>query len=71
MHGYANPARFLKLARPATAWCLWPGLLLVFAGVIGGLLAFGLIGVFLGPTILAVGYTLLGAWVAEGDADAL
>ena len=37
MHGYANPARFLKIARPATAWCLWPGLLLVAAGVIGGL----------------------------------
>lgn len=37
MHGYANPARFLKIARPATSWCLWPGLLLVIAGVIGGL----------------------------------
>ena len=37
MHGYANPARFLKIARPATAWCLWPGLLIVLAGVIGGL----------------------------------
>ena len=37
MHGYANPARVLKIARPATAWCLWPGLLLVAAGVIGGL----------------------------------
>lgn len=37
MHGYANPARFLKIARPATTWCLWPGLLLVVAGAIGGL----------------------------------
>jgi predicted PurR-regulated permease PerM len=42
-------------------------LLLILAGVIGGLLAFGLIGIFLGPTILAVGYTLLGAWIDEGD----
>jgi predicted PurR-regulated permease PerM len=42
-------------------------LLMIFAGVIGGLMAFGLIGIFLGPTILAIGYTLLGAWVAEGE----
>jgi predicted PurR-regulated permease PerM len=35
------------------------------------MMAFGLIGIFLGPTILAVGYTLLGAWMAEGDADAV
>ena len=37
MHGYANPARFLKLARPATGWLLGIGLLLVLAGAIGGL----------------------------------
>ncbi len=43
-------------------------LLLILTGVIGGLIAFGLIGIFLGPTVLAVGYTLLGAWIAEGDA---
>ena len=42
-------------------------LLLILAGVIGGLMAFGLIGIFLGPTVLAVGYTLLGAWIDEGD----
>ena len=46
-------------------------LLLIFAGVIGGLMAFGLIGIFLGPTILAIGYTLLGAWVAEGEGSAV
>jgi predicted PurR-regulated permease PerM len=40
-------------------------LLLIFAGVIGGLFAFGLLGLFVGPVILAVGYTLLDAWVAE------
>jgi len=37
MHGYANPARFLKLARPATGWLLGLGLLLTAAGVVGGL----------------------------------
>ncbi len=41
-------------------------LLLIFVGVIGGLTAFGIIGLFIGPVILAVTYTLLKAWVA-GD----
>ena len=36
--------------------------LLIFFGVIGGLLGFGFIGVFLGPTLLAVGYRLLKEW---------
>lgn len=38
-------------------------LLLVFMGVLGGVLAFGFIGVFLGPVILAVAYALLSEWV--------
>ena len=38
-------------------------LLLIFAGVIGGLLAFGLVGIFVGPVVLAVVYTLLDAWI--------
>ena len=42
-------------------------LLLIFGGVIGGVLAFGLIGIFVGPVVLAVAYTLLGAWVGAGD----
>jgi predicted PurR-regulated permease PerM len=42
-------------------------LLLVLTGVIGGLIAFGLIGIFIGPTVLAVAYTLLQAWIGEGD----
>jgi predicted PurR-regulated permease PerM len=40
-------------------------LLLILVGVVGGLVAFGLIGIFLGPTVLAVGYTLLDAWISE------
>lgn len=40
-------------------------LLLIFAGVVGGLMAFGLIGIFVGPVVLAVAYTLLGAWIRE------
>ena len=31
--------------------------------MIGGLLAFGLIGVFLGPTLVAIAHTLLLAWL--------
>jgi predicted PurR-regulated permease PerM len=42
-------------------------LLLIFAGVIGGLFAFGLVGIFVGPVVLAVGYTLLEAWVEQRD----
>jgi predicted PurR-regulated permease PerM len=41
-------------------------LLLVFAGVVGGLIAFGLIGIFVGPVILAIADKLLVAWI-DGD----
>jgi predicted PurR-regulated permease PerM len=56
-----------NLLRP---WLITRGadlpLLLIFAGVIGGLLSFGIIGLFVGPVLLAVTYTLLEAWVNEG-----
>lgn len=44
-------------------------LVLIFAGVIGGLIAFGVIGLFIGPVMLAVTYTLLQAWVIPGDPE--
>ena len=44
-------------------------LLLIFAGVIGGLLAFGLVGIFVGPVVLAVAYTLADAWVDDSRLD--
>ena len=37
-------------------------LLIVMIGVFGGALAFGFLGIFLGPTLLAVGYSLLEEW---------
>ncbi len=40
-------------------------LVLILAGVIGGLIAFGIIGLFIGPVVLAVAYTLLNVWVSE------
>ncbi len=42
-------------------------LLLILCGVIGGMFAFGLVGLFVGPVILAVTYTLLQAWVDERE----
>jgi predicted PurR-regulated permease PerM len=38
-------------------------LLLIFAGVIGGMIGFGVMGIFVGPVILAVTYALLREWV--------
>lgn len=37
MHRFANPARFLKIARPLTAWLFWPGLVLLLTGAACGL----------------------------------
>jgi predicted PurR-regulated permease PerM len=42
-------------------------LLLIFAGVLGGLISFGIIGLFIGPVILAVTYRLLESWIADID----
>lgn len=38
---------------------------LVLFGVMGGVLAFGFVGVFIGPTLLAVGFSLIKEWVAS------
>jgi predicted PurR-regulated permease PerM len=47
-------------------------LLLIMAGVIGGLIGFGLVGLFVGPVVLAVTYTGLSAWIAdEATSDAV
>ena len=43
---------------------------LIFFGVLGGALAFGFIGVFLGPTLLAVGFRLVKEWSAGEAAPA-
>ena len=37
MHRFANPARFLKIAKPATSWLFVIGLLLTAVGLVGGL----------------------------------
>jgi heme exporter protein C len=37
MHVFANPARFLRLARPLTAWLGWGGVALIALGLAAGL----------------------------------
>jgi len=43
-------------------------MLLIVAGVIGGLISFGVMGLFIGPVILAATYTLAKEWVADAPA---
>lgn len=38
MHGFANPARFLRIATPLTPWLFWPGLALTSFALASGLL---------------------------------
>ena len=45
-------------------------LLLIFSGVIGGLIAIGIMGLFIGPVVLTVAYTLLTQWVSAGELPA-
>jgi len=46
---------------------------IILLGVIGGVMAFGLVGLFIGAVVLAVGYVLFSEWVggpakgAEGE----
>ena len=42
-------------------------LVLILSGVIGGVIGFGVIGLFIGPVLLAVTWTLLVAWVGDID----
>ncbi|HEX2525180.1 MAG TPA: AI-2E family transporter [Geminicoccus sp.] len=42
-------------------------LILVLIGVLGGAFAFGLLGVFLGPTLLAIAYTLILEWTGQPE----
>ncbi|MDQ2961808.1 MAG: AI-2E family transporter [Pseudomonadota bacterium] len=44
--------------------------ILVLLGVLGGVIAFGFIGVFLGPTLLAIGYALIEDWSEQKSKSA-
>jgi predicted PurR-regulated permease PerM len=43
-------------------------MILILSGVIGGLIAFGMIGLFIGPVVLAVSYRLVSVWMHEAPA---
>ena len=40
-------------------------ILLIALGVLGGVLVFGFIGIFLGPVLLALGHMLFDRWTRE------
>jgi predicted PurR-regulated permease PerM len=67
VYGAAGISSVDNVIRP---WLISRGadlpLLLTLLGAIGGVLAFGFLGLFLGPVMLAVGYTLLKDWAADG-----
>lgn len=41
--------------------------ILILLGVLGGVIAFGFIGVFIGPTLLALGFSLMSEWTSIKD----
>jgi predicted PurR-regulated permease PerM len=46
-------------------------MLVIFVGVLGGMLAHGIVGLFIGPIILAVAWELMTAWIREDQAGAI
>jgi predicted PurR-regulated permease PerM len=38
---------------------------IIFIGVIGGILTIGFVGIFIGPIIMAAGYTIIATWLSE------
>ena len=69
MFGISSVDNFLKpilISRSASL-----PLLLIIVGVFGGVLVFGFIGLFLGPTLLALGQALVREWLAHAGPDAL
>ena len=40
-------------------------MLIIFVGAVGGLLSSGIIGLFVGPVVLALGYTIFRSWLQE------
>ena len=40
----------------------------IMVGVIGGMIAYGIVGLFFGPVVLSVAWAVLVAWMHGGDA---
>ena len=45
--------------------------MVIFLGAIGGMLTMGIVGLFLGAVVLALGYELFVAWLGEGEGAAV
>lgn len=39
--------------------------IIIFIGVLGGLTAFGFVGLFIGPVVLAIGLTVWREWISQ------
>ena len=68
MFGISSVDNFLKPILISRSSSL--PLLLIVVGVFGGVLVFGFIGLFLGPTLLALGQVLIREWLAHAGPDA-
>lgn len=64
VQGIDNILRPLLISRSARL-----PLLVMLIGVLGGLVAVGLVGIFIGPTLLAVGHALLLRWLSPSEAE--
>ena len=61
--GVDNVVRPILIARGSSL-----PFLLTLLGVLGGVIAFGFVGMFIGPTMLAVGYSLISRWTGTRNA---
>ena len=64
-HISISPAEMTPFECDALAAFRQMPLVVVLLGVFGGILAFGFMGLFLGPTLLAVAYSLIGDWIEQ------
>jgi predicted PurR-regulated permease PerM len=44
---------------------------IIFIGVIGGILSIGLIGIFIGPLVMAAGYSIITSWLSQKDSSGI
>jgi predicted PurR-regulated permease PerM len=42
-------------------------MLVILIGALGGMMTMGMLGLFIGPVILAIGYQLYNAWVSDTE----
>jgi predicted PurR-regulated permease PerM len=63
---YMVPVNLLdNILRPLVARGLRTPMLVILIGVLGGTLAHGLMGLFVGPIVLSIAWQLLAAWIYD------